>query len=65
MPIKNLITFMQNSNIIRKKLYSDSTGTHYAVDQYIDTHPRDPNYDSRRDTVFNWISNLKAKRRIN
>lgn len=36
-----------------------------SVDQYIDTHPRDPNYDSRRDTVFNWISNLKAKRRIN
>lgn len=36
-----------------------------SVDQYIDTHPRDPNYDSRRDTVYNWISNLKAKRRIN
>ena len=36
-----------------------------SVDQYIDTHPRDPNYDSRRDTVFDWISNLKAKRRIN
>jgi hypothetical protein len=36
-----------------------------SVDQYIDTPPHDPNYDSRRDTVFNWISNLKAKRRIN
>ena len=36
-----------------------------AVDQYIDTHPSDHNYDSRRDTVFDWISNLKAKRRIN
>ena len=36
-----------------------------SLDQYIATDRRDPNYDSRRDTVFNWISNLKAKRRIN
>ena len=36
-----------------------------SLDQYIATDRRDPNYDSRRDTVFNWISNLKTKRRIN
>ena len=36
-----------------------------SLDQYIATDRRDPNYDSRRDTVFNWISNLKAKRSIN
>ena len=36
-----------------------------SLDQYIATDRRDPNYDSRRDTVFNWISNLKAKRGIN
>ena len=34
-----------------------------SLDEYIDTSPYDPSYSSKRDTVYNWISNLKQNRR--